>query len=269
MKKIFVLVSLGWLTISLTACEEAEGNHAVSENKNNIMIQQNKDEKSNKKLENKNKQDTKNKLTKNDNQNFDSNTKNEVVKNNNQNANSNVDTKNERASIIKNSNTSIKYPQFSSYDNNQVINSSIQAYIQELKDIYGEDLVADYQITLQNSNYVSLVYSGNIEKAAYPRQFKSGITIDLKNGNRVPLNAILNLNDTVKHTIEDKLMNIFKAKDIDFKAIFPNGIDNLLSNKEMTPATSDLQYYLINNEVVLIFSVPHAIGDYVECTLPY
>jgi len=168
--------------------------------------------------------------------------------------------------------TNMPYPVFTNIENEKQVNQLILDYISQIETLYNADdsltLCVDYQIMFQNDQYISIYFTGDIKGAAYPRLFKSTLNIDLIQVSQVTLNQIVHINDD--------FINIFSdAAQIRFESFGGNmtdviSMDSIKESLEQadTIFNSDVQSYFTSDEVVIIWEVPHVLGDYIEVGIP-
>lgn len=197
--------------------------------------------------------------------------------NNNSNNNLNENTSTKEPSSNKtedNLSKRIPYPIFNSINNKDKVNELILNYVKKLDSLYNSNdearLNINYQIAFQNNKYISIYFSGDINSpdAAYPSKFSSTLNINIEKGSVMRLNEIANINE--------KFIDVFnKAVESKFQSLGVQALDNLklenlknLLQQADSSYTSEAQSYFTSNEVVVILSVPHAIGDYIEINIP-
>lgn len=197
--------------------------------------------------------------------------------NNNSNNNLNENTSTKEPSSNKtedNLSKRIPYPIFNNINNKDKVNELILNYVKKLDSLYNSNdearLNINYQITFQNNKYISIYFSGDINSpdAAYPSKFRSTLNINIEKGSVMRLNEIANINE--------KFIDVFnKAVESKFQSLGVQAPDNLklenlnnLLQQADSSYTSEAQSYFTSNEVVVILSVPHAIGDYIEINIP-
>ncbi len=197
--------------------------------------------------------------------------------NNNSNKNSNENTSTKEPSPNKtedNLSKRIPYPTFNNINNKDKVNELILNYVKKLDSLYNSNdevrLNINYQIAFQNNKYISIYFSGDINSpdAAYPSKFSSTLNINIEKGSTMCLSEIANINE--------KFIDVFnKAVESKFQSLGVQAPDNLklenlnnLLQQADSSYTSEAQSYFTSNEVVVILSVPHVIGDYIEINIP-
>ncbi|WP_066869599.1 hypothetical protein [Clostridium mediterraneense] len=199
----------------------------------------------------------------------------EETKSTNNNSNENTSSKKESASKTEeNLSKRIPYPTFNNINNKDKVNEVVLNYVKKLDSLYNSNgeatLNINYQIMFQNNKYISIYFSGDINSptAAYPSKFRSTLNINIEKGSLMRLNEIANINekfiDILNKAVESKFQSLGVQAPDNLK------LENLNSLLQQTDSssTSEAQSYFTSNEVVLILSVPHAIGDYIEINIP-
>ena len=171
----------------------------------------------------------------------------------------------------------ISYPTFSDIKNSEKINKLVENYIKKLEKSYNSDtddsvLEATYKVMTQNDKYISLKFSGNIkgENLAYSSKFISTLNIDIEKGSIINLGEIAEINASFVSTFDTLLDTKFQELGLQR----PNNLKTenlealLRQSDNQGEYISDTQSYITGNAVVIILSVPHAIGDYIEITIP-
>ena len=171
----------------------------------------------------------------------------------------------------------ISYPTFSDIKNSEKINELVENYIKKLEKSYNSDtddsmLEATYTVMTQNDKYISLKFSGNIksENLAYSSKFISTLNIDIEKGSIITLGEIAEINASFISTFD----TLLDAKFQELGLQRPNNLKTenlealLRQSDNQGEYISDTQSYVTGNAVVIILSVPHAIGDYIEITVP-
>lgn len=165
----------------------------------------------------------------------------------------------------------ISLPILSNTKNNEQVNELILDYVCGLDSFYNEDdlsaLTASHQIMFQSENYVSIYFSGTLKGGAYQSAFKSTLNINANQVSRMTLSQIVNVNEEFIKLVTSAVDEQLKAIGTDIDTVFPSGIKNELSHADSN-SLSDVQSYFTSNEIGIIFSVQHAIGDYIEVRIP-
>ena len=171
----------------------------------------------------------------------------------------------------------ISYPTFSDIKNSEKINKLVENYIKKLEKSYNSDtddsvLEATYTVMTQNDKYISLKFSGNIkgENLAYSSKFISTLNIDIEKGSIINLGEIAEINASFVSTFDSLLETKFQELGLQRpNNLKTENLEGLLRQSDnQGEYISDTQSYITGNAVVIILSVPHAIGDYIEITVP-
>ena len=171
----------------------------------------------------------------------------------------------------------ISYPTFSDIKNSEKINKLVENYIKKLEKSYNSDtddsvLEATYTVMTQNDKYISLKFSGNIkgENLAYSSKFISTLNIDIEKGSIINLGEIAEINESFVSTFDSLLETKFQELGLQRpNNLKTENLEGLLRQSDnQGEYISDTQSYVTGNAVVIILSVPHAIGDYIEITVP-
>ena len=165
----------------------------------------------------------------------------------------------------------ITYPSFQGITNEQQVNQLILSYVTELDNLYNYDdsstLTASYQIMFQNDHYLSIYFTGDISGGAYPSVFKSTLNIDLTKASKLPLSHIVNLDSHFIDMTTTAFQEQFNSIGVTMEDALPLGLQDKLENAD-SEITADIQSYFTSNEVVIILSVQHALGDYITIKIP-
>lgn len=139
------------------------------------------------------------------------------------------------------------------------------------------ELNISYKIVLMDKNILSIQYSGigYVSTAAHPNNLFYTTNINIKTGNRLRLNDIINIdkdfaekfmsgkfkaldpqkNEAIKHLSAETIFDYFKEAD---------SLDNTGSNKQ-----SDAFSYLTPDSLGISISVSHSTGDHAEFEIKY
>lgn len=178
-------------------------------------------------------------------------------------------------SSSENSINKIKYPVFNNIKNDEKINKLTQDYAKKLSDIYNSSdsnsLEANYKVMYQSDKFISIQFLGNVsaETAAYPSKFQSTLNIDIEKASLVKLNEIVDIDQSFINKFKEGLISSCNSLGVNASDIFNlDNLEELLSRSdnigEYLPET---QSYFTNNQLSIILTVPHALGDYIEVTL--
>jgi len=115
------------------------------------------------------------------------------------------------------------------------------------------DLKAEYLYS--DKSYLSVCYSGFMENetAAYPINFKWGITIDLNSHKKALLSDFVTVDEDLRHYINAKLAQKFHDNS---QSIGPYSDMNSFS------------FYQANGRLMILIDVIHNIGDFAEIEVP-
>lgn len=169
----------------------------------------------------------------------------------------------------------VRCPIFHSEDydyslSNKTIANTLEQKIEYIADASNDvaDFSADYTVELQSSNFVSILYKIylNREDTAHPVDIVFGINVD-KTGQTVTLKDVL--------TIDSVLVENFRTawQDQSNEAL-QNYLDQYTDKEllelfeEIDPISSDVGFYMTEENIVILFPVPRAAGSNVFIELP-
>ncbi|MGL4742256.1 MAG: hypothetical protein ACRC41_15925 [Sarcina sp.] len=176
------------------------------------------------------------------------------------------DTNNANSFDSSKENKNLKYPTL----NNKEVDNLIDSYITKIFKLY-DGLTMDYKITYQDQKFISIHFFGNIksEQTAYPSKFESTLNINIESAKVMKLNEVVSIDKAFVEKFKENLVKKFDSLGISAADIFD--LDNLEEVLNKSDATgnylSDVQSYFTGNQINIILSVPHAIGDYIEIVL--
>lgn len=186
-------------------------------------------------------------------------------------------------------NITITYPQISNLSDtskSDSINKLLENVALNLLKSYTQDEInsltmeVNYKVTLQNEQYLSIVYSGlsNIEGAAYPTSLFYTVNIDLATGSIIPLSSFANINninsklknpssikvlaDTIELSDAQKAF-LTNLNDSDLLSLLKDS-DFKLSDGTIKPPTTGTYSYMTSEGIVVSLQVVHALGDHAE-----
>ncbi|WP_099205362.1 hypothetical protein [Scatolibacter rhodanostii] len=170
----------------------------------------------------------------------------------------------------------IPYPLFSTTLNAEQVNLLVENYVTKMENLYVAENVSlenvTYEIMFQNEKYISLYYTGTITSPdlPYPSVFKTTLNIDINTGTAIGLNQIASIDEAFLALLAEKLEKQFQVMGINLSDV--TSIDQLKSQLQLADINgdyfSDIQSYFTADEVGIILSVPHVLGDYITVTLP-
>jgi len=144
----------------------------------------------------------------------------------------------------------------------------IAEYQRELENVFLEnDLYLlnglDTQITYKSDNIVSVLFSGDMMYS--PRLFRETLNIYVPTAERLSLGEIVVIDEGFISLVNEKLNDKLNEMGLDYAVVFPRGIESLLIDADNN---YDSKSYFTSDEVRILFGVVHAIGDYIEVSIP-
>ena len=144
--------------------------------------------------------------------------------------------------------------------NNKIEEFAKSDFMEIVNDENADDLELtleeEYVVKLANKDLISISSSGEltVKDAAYPTTIKSTLNINPIDYRKFKISDLININDEfVQLFIEQSMSN--------------EQLDAYLTsftNAEIKEKIISSSLYLEENNTVIVFSVPHAIGDYIE-----
>jgi len=183
----------------------------------------------------------------------------------------------EKEQIIENSKNNHSYPVLTEIINEEAVNQLIKNKALKLEEQYEDfDLVfldLNYEIMFQNSEYLSILFKGEVKSQnetypfPYPIEIKESLNIKLDQGQLIPLNQFLTIDDSFLNQVTSHLTEHFKEMGVELEDVMPLGVAHEIE-KANDVNNADVQFYFTSEEFTLIFSVIHALGDFIEIQLP-
>ena len=186
----------------------------------------------------------------------------------------------EEIKIIENNNVTwvpgftsngINYPIFINKENAAIINQIIEDEVAKLNNSYEitpESEIA-FTITYEDDNYISILGLGYIanEGYAYAATIYWPVMIDIKNGKKLVLNDIVNIDEKFMvlfiqvleyyfNEIEINLYEIYSKEEIKGKVLRAD-IENY----------SDVRSYFTKEKICIAFSIPRVLGEFIDVEL--
>lgn len=170
-------------------------------------------------------------------------------------------------------NVKINYPQITGLkdlEQQNAINALIRDEALKVRNYYaGADqpftLEIDYQLKLVRENLLSIQYTGvgYAEGAAYPNNLIFTTNIDLRNGSKLRLKDLVNINESLVKTLQSEKLKSLKPEHHEILKGFTD--EELLDKLNRADSFS----YLTIDSLGISLSVPHAIGDHAEFEIKY
>lgn len=258
MKKLIIFVSL--ISILFTGCSKNTTTNVNKGNNSKSTVKQNKDSNDKKEIALDNE---KSNLSSNSN-NYDSQNK----KTYNYDLSITEYNYNESGKSI-----SIKYPQIvNSTDNNysdkinSILKNSALNIIDKYKNIDKYTLTINCNITLENSNILSIQYTGLFTsvESYIPQNIFYTTNIDILSKKELTTNDILNIDNNLLNTLKTKGVIINSTGDL--KAAQEDELKSLQFDNFINSIEG---IYLTSSDIVFSIEVLHAIGDHMEIQVPY
>ena len=203
-------------------------------------------------------------------------------------ANTNIVAKDEKYVISSNKyerkDVRISYPVISGlsdknkeYRINKIIRDNALKGLNYYVDDEDIDLKIVYEVKLNNSRYLSIIYYGvgYFPKDAHPTNHFYTTNIDIENGCIVRLNDIVSVGKDLATKIKsgeyipttnvDELKNILATMNVD--SIYENLLNADDLDRIGTEHQSNYFSYINEDSIGISIEVPHAIGDHVEYEL--
>lgn len=255
-----------------TKTESTKDNKVETKNDSKVENTNNKAESTNdSKVEstNNNKvESTNNSKVENANNNEAESTNNKVETTNNNKVESTKDSKTE--GINNENNNKLKYPVFNNIAKTKKVNTLVEQFISKISNSH-DYLDMDYKITYQDKSFISIYFNGNISSpnSAYPSKFKATLNINTDAGSQLQLNNIINFDSNFIKKFKEALISTCKSNGFEASTVFDlENLNDLLNRADNSDTyLSDVQSYHNGNQLNIILSVPHALGDYIEITL--
>lgn len=258
MKKLIIFVFL--ISILFIGCSSETNTNANNENNSKSTVNQNKNS--------------------NDKEETVSDKENSNLSHNSNNYNSqNKKTYNYNLSITEynyNENgksISIKYPQITNSTDtnysdkiNSILKNSALNIIDTYKNIDKYTLTINYNITLENSNILSIQYTGLFTslESYIPENIFYTTNIDILSKQELTTNDILNIDDNLLNTLKTKGVIINSTGDLNAAQ------ESELKSLQFDDFIHNIKgIYFTPSNLVFSIEVLHAIGDHMEIQVPY
>lgn len=164
----------------------------------------------------------------------------------------------------------MKYPVFNNIANTKNVNTLVEQFIRKISNSHNY-LDMDYKIMYQDKNFISIYFNGNISSPslAYPSKFKATLNINIGTGTQLKLNNLVNFDSNFIKKFKEALISTCNSNGFEASTVFDLENLNDLLNRADDNGTylSDVQSYYNANQLNIVLSVPHALGDYIEVTL--
>lgn len=180
-------------------------------------------------------------------------------------------TENSKTEGINNENNNkLKYPVFNNIANTKNVNALVEQFIRKISNSHNY-LDMDYKIMYQDKNFISIYFNGNINSPslAYPSKFKATLNINIDSATQLKLNNLVNFDSNFIKKFKEALISTCNSNGFEASTVFDLENLNDLLNQADNNGTylSDVQSYYNANQLNIILSVPHALGDYIEISL--
>lgn len=180
-------------------------------------------------------------------------------------------TENSKTEGINNENNNkLKYPVFNNITNTKNVNALVEQFIRKISNSHNY-LDMDYKIMYQDKNFISIYFNGNINSPslAYPSKFKATLNINIDSATQLKLNNLVNFDSNFIKKFKEALISTCNSNGFEASTVFDLENLNDLLNRADNNGTylSDVQSYYNANQLNIILSVPHALGDYIEISL--
>ncbi len=159
---------------------------------------------------------------------------------------------------------SITYPQFKD-EKLATLNTKIEDFAKSnFKEIINDENVDTLELTLEetysvklaNEKLVSIASTGELTKKdlAYPSVLRNVLNVDPMDFRRFKIEEII--------TINSDFVKLFKETSAENEQL--GAYLSSFSDEEIQSKIQDSKIYIDGEDVVIVFNVPHAIGDYIE-----
>lgn len=180
-------------------------------------------------------------------------------------------TENSKTEGINNENNNkLKYPVFNNIANTKNVNALVEQFIRKISNSHNY-LDMDYKIMYQDKNFISIYFNGNINSPslAYPSKFMATLNINIDSATQLKLNNLVNFDSNFIKKFKEALISTCNSNGFEASTVFDLENLNDLLNRADNNGTylSDVQSYYNANQLNIILSVPHALGDYIEISL--
>ncbi len=129
-------------------------------------------------------------------------------------------------------------------------------------------LTIEYEISYQNNNFLSVCYKGYVyqQGAAYPRSLFTTLNIDIKEGKRIKLGDMVNLDYDFLQKVEEGLYS-YIDKNPDWAVVYRQELNNDILDELLNAdyeLGADCNSYITNENLGIRFLTQHVAGDHFE-----
>ena len=164
----------------------------------------------------------------------------------------------------------IQYPRFIGNTNdfakeNHLLTEALADYLQGYgTNVSGLELDINYNVTYASNEIVSIVFGGtsNSTHAAYPISFSFSVNIIMTVPKIAEPSDIVEINEALAQKF---MISAKKQNNIAIREYFQQFT---ISEAESILKQNDVYFYLTDNEIGALITIPHAIGDYVDLRIP-
>lgn len=161
----------------------------------------------------------------------------------------------------------IQYPVFTENDIGTPLNTLIEQAIPTISEQYPNQHF-QYTVSLLNASYLSLIFDADITDGAYPHHALSTLNINLVTLTPLKLSDVVPLDDAFYTQLEREVTSTLADLTLPPEALSFSNIKERINQLE-TSSSHDTQFYLTDNQLTLLFEVPHVLGDTFTINIPY
>ena len=165
----------------------------------------------------------------------------------------------------------IEYPVFKNILNEKIVNQIIFDEIEKIYNSYEftPESVVEFTVEYADENYLSILFSGYIfnEGFAYAATILWPVMIDIKNGKKLALNDIVNINKTFMEWFIQQLENYFNDLGND---IYKRYSKEEIHEKVLKADTDTIDEYpcvtsyFTKEKLCINFPIPRYLGEFIE-----
>lgn len=167
----------------------------------------------------------------------------------------------------ENESNGILYPVFIENDIGTPLNTLIEQAIPTISEQYPNQHF-QYTVSLLNDSYLSLIFDADITDGAYPHHALSTLNINLATLTPLKLSDVVPLDDTFYTQLKKEVTSTLADLTLPPEALPFANIKERITQLENS-SSHDTQFYLTDNQLTLLFEVPHVLGDTFTVNMPY
>ena len=167
----------------------------------------------------------------------------------------------------ENDSNGIQYPVFTENDIGTPLNTLIEQAIPTISEQYPNQHF-QYTVSLLNDSYLSLIFDANITDGAYPHHAMSTLNINLTTLAPLKLSDVVTLDDDFYTKLEKEVNSTLTDLALPSEALPFTNLKERVAQLA-TSSSTDTKFYLTDNQLTLLFDVPHVLGDTLKIQIPY